>query len=250
MNKIAFWEFVHEVLQADEPLMLLLVVESNGSSPGKPGFKMAVTVDGLIHGTIGGGIMEKELAVKATRLLARAAARTQLLKILHHEGRAGKRSATRLSGGICSGWQRIAMLPLTIADSDAVGSLLFALKRNRPGRLQVSPHGLEFKPMKKPAADTAFVSGAHDEWRYREEAGLRPTVTIIGGGHVGLALSRLMADLNFHVKVLDDRPGLATMAENTYAQEKAVVSYKRIARLVEEGPQSYVLIMTFGHLAD
>ena len=65
MNKIQFWEFVHENLQADEPVLLLLVVESGGSSPGKPGFKMAVTADGRIHGTIGGGIMERELAGKA-----------------------------------------------------------------------------------------------------------------------------------------------------------------------------------------
>ena len=89
MNKINFWEFVHEHLQSDEPLMLLLVTESGGSSPGKPGFKMAVTVDGLIHGTIGGGIMERELTEKAVRFLARGTVRPQLLKLLHHEGGSG-----------------------------------------------------------------------------------------------------------------------------------------------------------------
>lgn len=255
MNKIKFWEFIHEVLQADEALMLLLVVESGGSSPGKPGFKMAVTVDGLIHGTVGGGTMEMELAAKAARLLARGAARPQLLKLLHHENRAAAPVSLRNGGGkrsgmICSGWQRLAMLPLSAADSDAVDSLIFALKRNSPGRLQVSPRGLEFQPRKNPEADTAFAFKTNDEWHYREEAGRRPTVTIIGGGHVGLALSRIMAELNFHIKVLDDRPGLATMAGNAYAHEKSVVNFKRIGRLVDEGRQSYVLIMTFGHRAD
>lgn len=246
MNKINFWEFIHENLQADEPLMLLLVVESGGSSPGRPGFKMAVMADGFIHGTIGGGIMERELAEKAAKLISRGSARPQLLKLLHHEGGgSGKRS-----GMICSGWQRLAMLPLSAADSDAVDSLIFALKRNRPGRLKISPRGIEFQPRNKPAGDITFTSKANEDWTYQEEAGQRPTITIIGGGHVGLALSRVMADLNFHVVVLDDRPDVATMAANTYAQEKQVVSYKRIGKLVSEGRQSYVVIMTFGHQAD
>ena len=245
MNKIQFWEFVHENLQADEPVLLLLVVESGGSSPGKPGFKMAVTVDGRIHGTIGGGIMEKELADKARKLLAHGASRPQLLKLLHHEDGAGKHS-----GMICSGWQRVALLPLAGNDSDAVDSLIFALKRNRPGRLNFSPQGIDFQPRKKPAAAIAFTSKSAEDWLYQEEAGQRPTVTIIGGGHVGLALSRVMANLNFHIVVLDDRALVATMAANTYAQEKQLVSYKSIGKHVSEGNQSYVAIMTFGHQAD
>ena len=245
MNKIQFWEFVRECLQDDEPVMLLLVVESGGSSPGRPGFKMAVTVDGRIHGTIGGGIMERELADKAGKLLTRGTGRPQLLKLLHHEDGAGKRS-----GMICSGWQRLAMLPLAGGDSDAVDSLIFALKRNRPGRLKFSPGGMEFQPRKKPAAAIAFTFRSAEDWMYQEEAGQRPTVTIIGGGHVGLALSRVMADLNFHIVVLDDRAKVATMAANTYAQEKQVVSYKSIGKHVSEGNQSYVVIMTFGHQAD
>jgi len=245
MNKIQFWEFVHENLQSDEPMMLLLVVESGGSSPGKPGFKMAVTADGRIYGTIGGGIMEKELANKAVKILDRGTGRPQLLKLQHHEGGIGKRS-----GMICSGWQRVAMLPLAGGDSDAVDSLVFALRRNRPGRLIFSPRGMEFQPLKKQATAVAFASKSAEDWLYREEAGRRPTLAIIGGGHVGLALSRVMADLDFHVVVLDDRARVATMDANTYAQEKQVVGYNRIGRHISEGNQSYVVIMTFGHQAD
>jgi xanthine dehydrogenase accessory factor len=255
MNKIQFWEFVRECLQVDEPVMLLLVAESGGSSPGKPGFKMAVTIDGRIHGTIGGGIMEKELADKSGKLLARGMERPQLLKLMHHEGRTAASvplwgSSGKRSGMICSGWQRMAMLPLAGSDSDSVDSLIFALKRNRPGRLKISPRGMEFQPLKKPAAAIVFTSKSAEDWLYQEEAGQRPTVTIIGGGHVGLALSRVMADLNFHIVVLDDRSKLATMAANTYAQEKQVASYKSIGKHVNEGKQSYVVIMTLGHQAD
>jgi xanthine dehydrogenase accessory factor len=245
MNKIQFWEFVHERLQDDEPVMLLLVVESGGSSPGRPGFKMAVTMDGRSHGTIGGGIMEKELVDKAGKLLGRGTGHPQLLKLLHHEGGTGKRS-----GMICSGWQRMALLPMAGTDSDAVDSLLFALKRNRPGCLKFSRQGMEFQPRKNPSAAVAFMFKSVEDWLYQEEAGQRPTLTIIGGGHVGLALSRVMAELDFHIVVLDDRRELATMAANIYAQEKQVAGYRTIGRHVGEGSQSYVVIMTFGHLAD
>jgi xanthine dehydrogenase accessory factor len=161
MNNMLFWEFVHENLQAGEPLMLLLVVESGGSSPGKAGFKMAVTVSGLSHGTIGGGIMERELAGDAGNQLARGGVRPRLLKLLHHEGAEGKRSAVRNSGGICSGWQRVALLPLGRRDAGAVDSLLFALKRNRPGRLQITPKGMDFQPGKKQAVAVSFSSRSH-----------------------------------------------------------------------------------------
>ena len=252
MNQVQFWEFVRENLQAGEPLMLLLVVESGGSSPGRPGFKMAVTPGGARGGTIGGGAAEKEVVDQAQALLASGTGRPRLVKLLHREGApAGKRAAAaRPSGGICSGWQRVALLMLAGGDSGAVDSLLFALRRNRPGRLLVSPQGLEFRPGRCRTPGGAFRMGAGGDWTYAEETGLRPTLTIVGGGHVGLALSRVMAGLDFHVRVLDDREDLATLEENAFAQEKHVVAYRHVGRLVEEGEQSYAVIMTHGHLDD
>jgi len=255
MTNVVFWEFVRGNLLAEEPLLLLLVVESRGSSPGKPGFKMAVTAGGRVMGTIGGGVTEKKLVEQAVGLLSRGTGRPRLVKLLHHEGAsgapdAGLRSATRLSGAICSGWQRVALLPLAAADSDAVDSLLFALKRNRPGRLLFSQDGMEFQPRKVSQGAAVFTQRAAGDWSFREEAGQRPVLTIVGGGHVGLALSRVMAGLDFHVRVLDDREDLATMDANVFAQEKHVVSYRGLGRQVEEGERSYVVIMTYGHLAD
>ena len=52
--------------------MLLIVAESTGSSPGRQGFKMAVAADAL-EGSIGGGIMEVNLANRARTLLSATA---------------------------------------------------------------------------------------------------------------------------------------------------------------------------------
>ena len=40
------------------------------------------------------------------------------------------------------------------------------------------------------------------------------------------------------------------MEANVYAQEKHVVSYNSLGKHVSEGERSYVVIMTYGHLAD
>ena len=156
--------------------MLLLVVESGGSSPGRAGFKMAVTVSGRSHGTIGGGAMEKELAEQAARAAGPRHGPAAAAEAPAPRGGGGEALGRPYSGGICSGWQRVALLPLAGGDSDAVDSLLFALKRNRPGRLQFSPRGMDFQPRKKQAAAVAFSSPARTKTgsSARRPAGARP----------------------------------------------------------------------------
>ena len=87
-------------------------------------------------------------------------------------------------------------------------------------------------------------------WLYRGPIGLEDTLYIIGGGHVGLALSRVAATLPFRIVVLDNREDLATMAANRWAHQRQVVDYDRIADHVVEGDRSWVVIMTFGHTHD
>ena len=48
-------------LSASRPLVLATVASSRGSTPRKPGAKMAVRPDGSIRGTIGGGCGEAEV---------------------------------------------------------------------------------------------------------------------------------------------------------------------------------------------
>lgn len=55
------FKFIENKLQHNQKVMLLFVVESIGSSPGRAGFSMAVADDESFEGTIGGGIMEYKL---------------------------------------------------------------------------------------------------------------------------------------------------------------------------------------------
>ncbi len=61
VNKdLEIWQFAAARLKQKESVMLLVVAESSGSSPGRQGFKMIVARDDLA-GSIGGGVMEVSL---------------------------------------------------------------------------------------------------------------------------------------------------------------------------------------------
>src|SRR5436190_24394809 len=78
MNKqIKIWRLVLESLQQNSPVMLLYVLESSGSSPGRQGFFMAVNANKQMEGSIGGGIMEHKFVELAGEQLQAASYKPQ-----------------------------------------------------------------------------------------------------------------------------------------------------------------------------
>ena len=57
MIELKLWQYVLSQLETGNPVVLMCVLESHGSSPGRRGFKMAVTHNHHV-GSIGGGMME------------------------------------------------------------------------------------------------------------------------------------------------------------------------------------------------
>ena len=118
---------------------------------------------------------------------------------------------------------------LSSADLEAIGAILSTLERYDTGNLTLSPDGLGFVP--GPPRAASFEQPETD-WTFTHPIGLLDTLTIIGGGHVALALSRVMATLPFRIVVLDNRPDLQTMDDNPYAHTKEVVNYENIGEHV------------------
>jgi len=58
LTQQTIWQWLADALAHREAVMLMIVVSSTGSSPGKAGAKMAVTIRGEHYGTIGGGAVE------------------------------------------------------------------------------------------------------------------------------------------------------------------------------------------------
>jgi xanthine dehydrogenase accessory factor len=67
---------------------------------------------------------------------------------------------------------------------------------------------------------------------------------------VSLALSKVLALLDFELTVLDDRPDLPTLAANEAAHHRRVISYDHVAAEIPAGPHQYVVVMTVGYRTD
>ena len=231
------WKFIQNKLQHNQNVMLLFVVESKGSSPGRQGFKMAVSSDESFEGTIGGGIMEFKLVEKARNLLLQNHRNVFLQEQFHD-----KEHSKNQSGMICSGSQVIAFVPLFLNDLETINSITQETKTT----IHISPKA--FTVSDSIANGLAYIS--EKEWIYSQPIKQQSVIHIIGGGHCGLALSQLMNFLGFYVHIYDDRENLNTLVANHFANEKHLVNYDNIGETINVSTADFVVIMTIGYRTD
>lgn len=177
---------------------------------------MAVGCNGPLAGSIGGGQAEKKMVDAARAALQAGRYQPWRQTLTHHAG------APEASGMICGGEQTVV-----------VGFW-------QPGQ-------------DLPAPDQAWsIDG--EGWAYCHHPAEKITVCLIGGGHVSLALSQLLAWLDFAVVVFEERPGISTFIDNDAAGEKILLPYENLADWLAEhlpvSEQVFVAIMTHTHERD
>jgi len=238
------WQNAATRLAAGQHLVLAIVVAHRGSAPGKQGFKMIIGAEGPLAGTIGGGRMEFDLVKLAGDMLRNAAHAPLLLKKVHR----ARAPAAERSGMICAGSQQLLLQPLGPAHLPTIERIARAADGELPGFLEATPSGIDLV-----AQPGGTGLGFHNEptgWCYRERLGARDTLYIAGSGHVGLAVSRIMALLDFHVVVFDHRADIPTVAENRFAHELMIIPYREIGAHIEEGDHAYAVIVTTAYPSD
>lgn len=246
MSNIITWKMINNSLEKGIPVMLLYVLESRGSSPGRQGFFMAVNADGKMEGSIGGGIMEHKFVEMAKERIREQAGKGQEIRKQVHD----KEAAKNQSGMICSGEQTILFYPVAASDAKVIQNIIQSLEQNKNGCLQLSASGIRFSPV-IPQEDFSFAMRSEEDWQYTEKTGYKNQLFIIGGGHCSLAFSKLMRDMDFYIRVYDERKELKTMVNNEYAHEKHMVGdYAQLYELIPSGHNHYVVIMTFGYRTD
>jgi xanthine dehydrogenase accessory factor len=251
------------------------LVETRGSTPQKAGATMLVFPDGSQRGTLGGGCVEAEVKQRALRVLAEDDDKPELLTFnlddnygwddglicggrmtIHAEPLIPRRMEANAyfqqlhalveSGAGCTeaiviGDQStgaagnrflfdaqglsVAQLGNSIAPSEIAGQLV-ALER-RPG--PSVKHGVAYLPILP-----------------------RVTLLIVGGGHVGQAVAKLAADVDFEVWVLDDRESYASPTRFPAAYKLMVgdigTTLKQLAADIT--PAFFCIIVTRGHAHD
>ncbi|OQP65028.1 XdhC family protein [Niastella populi] len=258
-KQLTIWQLINKSLQQQVPVMLLYVLQSEGSSPGRQGFFMAVNAAGDTEGSIGGGIMEHKFVEMAKEQLKEnvhlgfsdlrnaytVEPQITIKKQFHNKSAAGNQS-----GMICSGEQTMLLYRVMPQDTPVIQKIIKSLEQHQNGTLQLSSSGIQFNAS-VPAGNFYFSMTSETDWVYREKTGFINHLHVIGAGHCALALCRMMQDMDFYVHLYDDRSSLKTFIENRYAHQKKVIDdYEALASLVPEGDNQYVVVMTVGYRTD
>jgi xanthine dehydrogenase accessory factor len=237
------WLFIQQKLLQEKHLILLVVLDHQGSSPGRMGFKMAVASDGQIQGSIGGGQAESALVEEARSLLKKNNYRP-LLRQQHHDAGPGG------SGMICSGSQSVALYHLTERFLPTIDTILHSLRHNIQATIRFTAQGMDV--LESDGREEQFFSEitSDNDWLFLEQCGNRDTLFIFGAGHVGLALSHIFSMLNFNVTIFDNRHEFEAVDGSGHLQSTALIDYNQAGQMVPDGKRNYVVITTFGHESD
>jgi len=253
-QKLELWQFIADRLHGGERVMLLVVAESSGSSPGRASYKMAVAADGELCGSIGGGVMEVQLVERAKVKSKKAKGKNK--SGVHNPQSAiseqvHQKNSPNASGMICSGRQSVIMRQLTTADADTVKLAIDALENKKPASLTITQSNFTVRPPKGETPGTDFEKLSETEFIYTEQIGPKNKLFIIGGGHCALALSEIASRLDFRISIFDDRPELNTLQKNEYADEITIIdNYEEIGTHIPTGDNIYVVVMTLGYKFD
>lgn len=240
------FSFIRNKLKEEQPVMLMVVMGWQGSSPGKTGFKLAVSADGQLSGSIGGGAMEHRLVEKAKKELKQDQHAEPYLLFQDHQPEAEENR----SGLICSGNQTLLFYPLNTVHLPVIEQIVAVTQQEKKGILWITSEKISFEEGSQLEQPVQSEITLEKTWSYREQTGMPDTIYIFGGGHVGLAVSKLFRMLDFRVIVFDNRNNLNTFEENHFAHEKHIIHYPEAGQYVPEGFNVYVVIVSFAHKSD
>ncbi len=239
MKQLDFWNEIKENIVNHKKLSLAVVFDADHSTPGRQGFKMYVTPDGNVRGSVGGGLVESMVMDECKANLQKEAVKNYYkeYKLL------GK--AEESIGMICNGVQIIGFLVLEERHLTLITGIIESIKSHKEGYIQVTEN--DFKYAEESIPKDSFI---REEFIYSERVGVKNKVYIFGGGHVGLAISRVMSQLDFYVIVIDSRKDVNTLIENTYADEIVIKDFVEATNDIIEDKFSYIVIVTPGHIQD
>lgn len=226
------WRALCNELAFGRGAVLVAVVEHRGSSPGRAGWLMAVGQGGWLAGTTGGGPAEQQVLKRAADMARAGILDPVLVTQIHRAG------AEHASGMLCGGEQMLALVPLSPADGRRVAVVIGALTAGHTLTWTITAGGLSVPG----AAPEGFTT--HDgQWSYRHSSGPSHRVVIVGAGHVGAALARVLVPLGFWVSGVDERPGaeLVGVADEFSWSRRG---YEELADVVPPGERTFVTIAT------
>ncbi len=261
------------LLEAGEHLALATTVQTQGSSPRHAGSFMLVRNDGSILGTIGGGPLEALAIEKARRVLETRRSHLMDYELTNADSAGlgmicGGRGVTLieyldpalpaqrelyralldlLASG-CRGWLVTSFLGE--GDGEAiVGKSLVDSSGVVTGDPVCSLESLQELARKGGTFDG--VIAGNPSRIFVQPVGDRGTVYVFGAGHCGQSLVPVLSMVGFRTVVIDDRADFAN--SERFPNAGSIRVPDSLEHALEGYPldeQSYIVIMTRGHLHD
>ena len=265
-----------DLFGAGERFVVVSTLETHGSSPRHSGAAMLVQVNGSTVGTVGGGALEARAIRTAVEVLATRASRVLDFELT---------SADAAGLGMICGGRGVLLVEHIDPDDhsrrDQYGALQELLAVGGTGWLVTavadvsgsSGGGITVKQClvgsggritgdqvlpEEVLRGLASAGGALDGHTaagrsgvYVQPVGAAGTAYVFGAGHCGRSLVPLLGMVGFRTVVVDDRPDFASADRFPEADSLVVPeSYSNALGALSIDEQSYLVIMTRGHLFD
>ena len=259
-------------------MALVTLIETHGSAPQITGASALFSKRGLVIGTLGGGVLEREAQEKAQDCLKSGFSRV-------YESRL--RGEVYSEEALCGGRIRVLIDATPVMSIGAFKQLSKSLSSRQPGVLVARillgstgralierdwwEHGTRreglsgggqwprleevkqtLKKGKPKLINLKKAEGGEKERRlfFVEPLFPLPRLVIVGAGHVGQALARIGKLLDFEVTVIDDRNEFANPDRFPEADSLIVGEIGRAVRNFPISSDTYIVIVTRGHRYD
>jgi xanthine dehydrogenase accessory factor len=274
----SIYQTILEQIRSGSKTVLATVVDTTGSTPQKPGSSALFDENGLLAGTVGGGMIEGEVQHIAESVLISGASDHFYFNLDSDQGD---------EGAICGGEAGVLVdadpsLHLAALEGlepalsiDDEGFLLTVVSQKydqgrsirrywiNSARSEGLPKGMDqaFKEVVESHLKQALRYGfikidlqtlpEHQvKMAFLEHIKPMPTLLIVGGGHIGKALAHLGTLLEFEVSVVDDRPEFASREHIPDADHLIVGEVGDALHELKPGAGTFIVIVTRGHRHD
>lgn len=262
---------IHEMLSRKQPLVMALILSQDGSTPRDAGTRMMICADGVVAGTIGGGRIEAGVMETAREMMGKPGAVIRSfdltseiadamdmicggkLEILMEVVVPDETNRLFFSGllQMLNQRQKAMMVTELIASNSAdlrVRRFMLDQKGGIIGNLNFTA-GIASIPQKLRAPVLIHSGGGRRI--FVEPVLPAETVYLFGAGHVSLETAVLAKRVGFEIVVLDDRMEFANRSRFPDAEDVRVpASFKQAFEGLEINSDSYLVILTRGHLHD
>jgi xanthine dehydrogenase accessory factor len=263
-----------DLLEKGRPFVLATIIFQQGSTPRTAGTRMLITAEKEIFGTIGGGLLEGQTMATAAAMNGQEPGRYLTFDLTNKDAA----NTDMICGGrvkvLCdyirpdaenqalfNAWRtelshgRKAMLVTIVSGSETHIEHLDHVLLFSDHRVQGS-----FEISDEMRGELSGLAGQAGQIQVLKRQGslfvvdpgqAAPTLYIFGAGHVAQPTAHLAAMVGFSVVVLDDRSEFANAARfPDAAATRTLSSYETAFEGLTVNAESYVIIVTRGHLHD